>query len=717
MHRNFMLIIMLLTFQLNAQNRLLTMEEAITGNSTTLRTKNLTQLQWITRTDSLSSIDSLDGQYGLIIQKAGVAGKNLALSLDSLNTLFKKAGIESNSRWPAMFWKSKNTLRLSFGQKYYDLSLDGTLPELAADLPETALNIEFTDDQTKAVYTIDQNLYIAFSPEMHVAVSTDGTEGLVYGQTVHRNEFGIHKGTFWSPKNHFLAFYRKDERMVTNYPLVDISQRPARTKMIRYPMAGMTSEQVKVGVYNLASGSVTYLQTGEPADQYLTNVTWSPDEKEIYIALLNRDQNHLRLVSFDPVSGQPLRTLFEERDTRYVEPDHGPIFLPGASGRFLWFSKRAGYNQLYLYDRTGRLLNSFNSLPQDVNELLQFDPEGKKAMLTMAGADGLEIHGWQLDLGSGKFTRLTEEAGVHTLRPSGKMNWFIDEYSDIRTPRVVLLKNKKGATHQELFRAPNPLRDYAIGKLELLKINGPEGLTHNARLFYPKDFDPSKKYPVIVYVYGGPHGQMIQNRWLGGWSWWFWLMTQRGFLVFTMDNRGTNNRGVRYEQAVFRQLGSVEIEDQTAGIDYLKGLSFVDSSRLGVHGWSYGGFMTISLMSRKPGLFSAGVAGGPVTDWQYYEVMYGERYMDTPMANPDGYETANVLNYVKQLQGKLLLIHDDQDNTVVWQHSLSYLEKALKSGVQVDYAVYPGHEHNVRGKDRIHLYQKISDYFELHLRP
>ncbi len=711
-----LLLVLILAVHLNGQDRMLTMDEAITGSTTTLRTKNLTQLQWIADTDSFSYIDSLDGRFGLIIHEAGSADKKLVLSLDSLNTLFKKSGIETGSHWPVFNWINQNTFRFNSGQKYYNLTLDGTLPQLAAEIPETAAGIDFCDDQSRAAYTIDHNLHIAFSPEMHVAVSSDGMDGLVYGQSVHRNEFGIFKGTFWSPKSNFLAFYRKDERMVSGYPLVDISQRPATTKMIRYPMAGMTSEQVQVGVYNLASGSVTYLQTGQPGDQYLTNITWSPDEKEIYVALLNRDQNHLRLVSYDPQTGQPLRTLFEEHDTKYVEPDHGPIFLPATPDRFLWFSKRAGFDQLYLYDRSGRLLKSFNSLPQDISGLVQIDAQGKNVLLTMASVDGLEIHGWLLDLNSGKFNRLTEQAGVHNLRASKNLNWFIDEYSDIRTPRIILLKDKKGRTTDELLRAPDPLRGYAIGKLELLKITGPEGITHNARLFYPKDFDPAKKYPVIVYVYGGPHGQMVQNRWTGGWSWWFWLMAQRGYLVFTMDNRGTNNRGIKYEQAIFRQLGSAEIEDQQAGVDYLKSLAFVDSSRIGVHGWSYGGFMTISLMSRKPGLFKAGVAGGPVTDWQYYEVMYGERYMDTPMANPDGYETANVLNYVKQLRGKLLLIHDNMDNTVVWQHSLNYLEKAMKSGVQVDYAVYPGHEHNVRGKDRIHLYQKITDYFELHLK-
>lgn len=293
--------------------------------------------------------------------------------------------------------------------------------------------------------------------------------------------------------------------------------------------------------------------------------------------------------------------------------------------------------------------------------------------------------------------------------------FFIDRFTNLKTPNKTTLLNAKGEQLKILLNAEDPLKEFKIGDVKLVKLKADDGTPLNGRLVLPPDFDPQKKYPVIVYVYGGPHGQMVTNSFLRGWSWWFYYMAQRGFILFTMDNRGTNNRGLEFEQIIHRQLGTVEIQDQMVGVNYLKAQPFVDSTRIGVHGWSYGGFMTISLMTRQPAVFKVGVAGGPVIDWRYYEVMYGERYMDTPQSNPDGYETASLLNYVKNLDGRLLIIHGTVDPVVAWQNSLLYLRKAIDLQKQVDYFVYPGDEHNMFGMDRVHLYQKITDYFMEHL--
>jgi dipeptidyl-peptidase-4 len=281
----------------------------------------------------------------------------------------------------------------------------------------------------------------------------------------------------------------------------------------------------------------------------------------------------------------------------------------------------------------------------------------------------------------------------------------------LETPNRITLLDAQGKAMKTLLDAPNPLQDYKLGQIKLFSLKNKEGIELNARMILPPDFDAHKKYPVIVYVYGGPHGQMITNSFLRGWPLWYQYMAERGYIIFTLDNRGTNNRGLAFEQAIYQHLGTKEVEDQMVGVNYLKKQSFVDSTRIGVHGWSYGGFMTISLMTRRPGVFKVAVAGGPVIDWRYYEVMYGERYMDTPQKNPEGYEEASLLNYVKNLQGKLLIIHGTVDPVVVWQNSLLYLRKAIDLQKQVDYFVYPGDEHNMHGKDRVHLYQKITDYF------
>lgn len=699
-----------------AQNKLFTMEEAILGSDNGLHIQTIRQLQWIGDTHHWSYVDSLGQEFGLLKGGPDLPHPELILSLESLNNMLFMQGVEAQEIFPRVNWLNELTFWFKLKSRYWTYNLEDNKLSLLNTLPEGAANADFHEKSGRLAYTMGANLYITTEEGATLTLTTDSQDGIKNGDAyVHRAEFGIHKGTFWSPAANYLAWYRLDQSMVSQYPLMHIGQRPAVQELIRYPMNGMASEQVRVGVYNLRSGSLTYLQTGQPLDQYLCSVTWSPDERYIYVVHLNRDQNHLRLLQYDPESGQPLRTLFEERDDQWVEPMQGPVFLNNNPDRFVWFSKRDGYNHLYLYSSSGKLIKQLTHGKQDMIELISFDRKSQSAIVHAASPDGMEQHGYRVNLHSGKMQVLTSEPGIHHLQPSADASLLIDHFNNISTANRITLLDGQGKLDSTLLEAADPLSDYALGKIELLKIPNTTGQELNARLIYPVGFDRQKKYPLIVYVYGGPHGQMIRNSWISGWRLWFQYMAQRGYIIFTLDNRGTDNRGLEFEQAIHRQLGSVEVQDQMTGVEYLKSLSFVDTSRIGVHGWSYGGFMTISLLTRRPGVFKVGVAGGPVIDWRYYEVMYGERYMDTPLSNPDGFETANLLNYVANLDSKLLIIHGTIDPVVVWQQSLLYLRKAIDLGKQPDYFVYPGDEHNMRGKDRVHLYQKITDYFNLHL--
>jgi dipeptidyl-peptidase-4 len=708
--------IFILSSTLFAQEKMLTMEDAILGGRAALAPKNMSELQWIADTDNLCYVDSLNGYYGLIKGSAASENRELLLSLDSLNSVLIKKNINKLKRFPSIKWLDSNTFRFFKEHRYYSFRLSDQTITLLNEINDDAENMDIEDKRHYVAFTKENNLFIALRPGLIKQIAFDNNPGIVNGQTVHRNEFGIYKGTFWSPQGSYLAFYRKDETMVTEYPLVDIDVRPAKVTTTRYPMAGMISEQVQIGIYDLKTGSITLLQTGEPKDQYLTNVTWSPDENFIYIAHLNRDQNHLRLIQYDRYSGKPVKTLFEEKHSKYVEPERGPIFINKDANRFLWFSERDGFNHLYLYNANGRLERQLTKGKWDVTQFNGFDKKGEYAFFTAAGSDGLERHAYKVRIKSGKTQKLTQSGGTHSMTVNKNGTFFIDRFTSTETPRKIAVYDNKAVIKQTLLNAENPLTEYKLGEIKILKIKNKEGIDLNARLTLPIDFDPSKKYPVIVYVYGGPHVQLVQNRWLGGGNLWFQYLAQRGYIVFTLDNRGSKNRGLEFEQAIFRNAGKVEIEDQMAGIDYLKSLSYVDTMRIGVDGWSYGGFMTISLMTRKPGVFKAAVAGGPVIDWRYYEVMYGERYMDTPESNPDGYKESNLLNYVQNLKGRLLIIHGTMDPTVLWQNSLHYLKKSVQLGKQVDYFVYPGHEHNIRGKNRVHLFNKITNYFDLHLK-
>jgi dipeptidyl-peptidase-4 len=577
-------------------------------------------------------------------------------------------------------------------------------------------NTDFCPENKRFAFTQENKLYISGAEEKSIPVAGEDNPYIVYGQSVHRNEFGIKKGTFWSPKGNFLAFYRMDETKVGDYPLVDIFEREAKLKNIKYPMAGMTSHEVTVGVYELSTGKTVYLKTGEPKERYLTNISWDPSEKYIYIAELNREQNHLKVNQYDITTGEKTRTLFEERNDRYVEPEQPLLFLKKTPDQFIWQSKRSGYNHLYLYDTTGKLIRPLTSGNYDITDVLGVDREEKQIFVVSNELNPVEFQIYKVDLKTAQKVQLTFEPGVHNAQLSFSGKYFIDRFSNSNTPLNMDLVDATGSAKFKPVRlqtAENPYKGYALPEVSLGSLKAADGQTD---LFYhlikPTDFDPAKKYPVVIYVYGGPHSQMIRNDWMASARGWSLYMAQKGYVVFSMDNRGTSKRGFEFESVIHRQLGIVETDDQMCGVRFLQSLPYVDKERIGVHGWSYGGFMTANLMLRHPGIFKVGVAGGPVIDWKYYEIMYGERYMDSPQENPDGYKQTNMNNLAGNLQGRFLIIHGDQDPTVVWQHSLSFLKACITARTYPDYFVYPGHGHNMTGVDRVHLHEKITRYFE-----
>ena len=581
-------------------------------------------------------------------------------------------------------------------------------------LPATAENLKVKDEVI--AYTVNNNLFFIDKTGQTHTVTSDQQKTIVNGQSVHRNEFGIDGGIFISPQNNLLAFYRMDESMVADYPIIDWSVTPAVNKNIKYPMAGGTSHEVLLGIYNPLTKQTVYMQTGAPKDQYLTSVTWAPDEKSIFIAVLNREQNHMWLNQYDAHSGAFMKTLFEEKDERYVEPQHPLYFLPNSNQEFLWWSARSGFQHLYRYNTNGKLLNVVTKGDWLVNDIVGVSAAKQEILITASKESPLEKHGYAVNWKNGKMRRLDKAPGVHSIEANKAGTYILDRYSNATTPRVIEVADLQGKFRTTVLTAKDPLKDFYRPKVEQVQLKADDGTPLYGKLIYPMNFDPNKKYPVIVYLYNGPHVQLITNSYPASGNLWYEFLAQKGYVVFTMDGRGSANRGQKFEQAVFRQLGTVEMNDQLKGVDYLKSLSFVDAERMGVHGWSFGGFMTTSLMLRHPGIFKVGVAGGPVIDWEMYEVMYTERYMDTPQENPKGYADNNLLTKVGNLKGKLLMIHGAQDNVVVWQHSVKFVKACVDKGVQLDYFVYPGHEHNVLGKDRVHLMQKITDYFDQYLK-
>jgi len=629
----------------------------------------------------------------------------------------KDVGTDFHSAFSAQYPYADQTVVLLKNSKQrilYDWKLKKTVWQQTCEGEQFS---EWNAASRAVAYVKDHQLFVRDSDNKEQKLTADGSRDIVYGQSVHRNEFGIDKGLFWSPNGLRLAFYRMDQSKVTDYPQVDIFQRSATYEPDKYPMAGETSHQVTVGIYDLHTQQTIYLQAGNPTDRYFTNIAWAPDGNTLYMFELNRDQNDCRLVSYDATTGQRIAELYRETSEKYVEPLHPIVFLPWDSDKFIMQSQRDGFNHLYIYNKVGKLQKQLTRGPFVVQQVLGFNEKQKSIIITSNEANPIQHNTYTVSVKTGKRVLLDNGKGSHHAVLSANGEWMYDRYTEPDVPRNIDLVNTKTGKAQRLLTAADPWKGYKVPIFESGTIKAADGTTDlYYRMVKPHDFNPTKKYPTIVYVYGGPHAHNVE----AGWHWysrsWETYMAQKGYILFILDNRGSENRGLAFEQATFRQLGQIEMQDQMKGVDFLRTLPYVDMQRLGVHGWSFGGFMTISLMVNYPDVFKVGVAGGPVIDWKWYEVMYGERYMDTPQTNPDGYAKTSLIDKAKNLKGKLQIITGYNDNTVVPQHCLSFLDACIKAGTQPDFFAYPGEEHNMRGHASVHLHERITQYFEDYLK-
>ncbi len=696
-------ILFIFTFALGfSQQKTLSIEDAVLSYQKGLNPTTLTALKWVSNSNTY--LYQKDNAFLFTDAVSNKIIKNI--SLEELQNSYPEL-----KRLPRLMEISSNELVFTDKNAIETFNYVTQSKSTTVSFDEAAENTEYNSKAKAIAYTLENNLYVGTTANPKIAVTSIEDKNIVSGQAIHRSEFGIVKGTFWSPGGNYLAFYQKDESHVTNYPLVDITTYPASLKNIKYPMAGQGSEIAKIGIFNLNSQQTIYLDIDTSDEHYLTNLSWTPDEKYVLVAEINRGQNHVWYNRYSVETGKKVNTLFEETNEKWTEPEHDAVFLPNSNTNFLWFSERDGFTNLYQYTTDGKLVKQVTKFNWVVESVLGFDKKAQHVFITGTGVDPRETHTFKVNLKTGKFSKLTSVNGTHNTQLSTNGDYLIDSYSSLTIPANIEVISTQKGNSTSIFTAENPLKDYKLGTTELLKLKGNDGTDLYAKITKPANFDVTKKYPVLVYVYGGPHAQLVTNSWLAGSNLWMVAFASlENYIVFTIDNRGSANRGFAFESVIHRHLGDAEIEDQLTGIDYLKSLSFVDSKRIAVNGWSYGGFMTTSLMLRHPGVFTTAVAGGPVTDWKYYEVMYGERYMDMPQENPEGYGKAKVHNYIKNLDGKLLLIHGSVDPTVVPQHSMTLLQEAVKNKVQIDFFTYPMHEHNVGGVDRIHLIVKMMNY-------
>ena len=695
------------------QHRSPTLEEYTLGSPKALRRTSLRSLRWLG-----SDYVYIDSTRLMIGTPTAAHPEKTLLSQDEFLAIIGEATKGAGAKYFTPFSVVDEGLLIPFGKKHYLIDPQAKKQLAAFERAGRAEQAFALAPRAKhAVAVRDNNLFLLLPDGSSKQLTTDGTPTLVYGQSVHQNEFGINGGLFWSPDGSRLAFYRMDQSMVSAYPLVHTNTRKATEEKLYYPMAGMPSHHVTLGIYDVASGQTTYIKTGEPKEKYLTNISWAPDSKTVYIAEVNREQNHMDLKAYDPATGDYIKTLFSEHNDKYIEPQWPMRFIPGRDKEFVWQTRRVGYTHLYRYNVDGKLLGQITRGEWEITDFLGFADGGKTIVYSSTQLSPIDRVIASVSIDGRKMRILTPQAGWHVGQLSSDGKYLLDTYESLKNPTENrLLSVATGKPIATLYQSKDPEVGFINPEITFGTIKAADGVTDlHYRLLKPTNFDPKKKYPTIVYVYNGPHAQLVQNRFHAGCLGWDLYMATKGFVIFTVDGRGSAHRGAAFEQVIHRHLGKNEMADQMKGVDFLKSLPYVDADRIGVAGWSYGGFMTTNLMLTYPDVFKVGSAGGAVTDWARYEIMYGERYMDSPQDNPEGYKETNLSLRAGNLKGRLLLIHGTIDPTVVWQHTQLFVDACVKAGTYPDYMIYPEHKHNVLGVDRVHLNYTMARYFIDHL--
>lgn len=715
--KTFIVAFGFICFGMYAQNnkKMMTSEQLTWGNSEYIGVKGLQYLQWIGNNVSYVENDNL------LFFNPETKSKGVFMTLQDINSIKGLGKKYDKFPYLSVRGNTKNLVGVRDNGVLKIFGIDDKVIKYNIPIGMDLQAYKISNDLKHIAIVKDNNIQIVEEGDIDYKntckITSDGNEKIVYGQSVHQNEFGINGGLFWSPKSDKLAFYRMDQSLVKEYPILNIyTDKELDFTGQYYPMINGDNHSVSIGVYDINTKEVVYLKTNEK-DIYLTNITFSPDSKHIYVAQVNRAQNQMDMVEYNCNTGEKTKVLFTEKDDCYTEPLYPAMFVPNRDDLFIWVSRKDGFRHIYLYNTKGKMLKQITKGNWEIEDIQGFSPDGKYFFYTSTEVSPIDRNCYKVNINTGDKICLNNEDGFHqtSISPNGK--FFLDTYSS----QTVARRDVVGSTIfskqiSVLNDSKDPDEDYLMPQIKLGSILSADGKTKlYCKTIYPPNFDETKKYPCIIYVYNGPHAQLVQNtRRLSSMPF-SMIAANNGYIVFTVDGRGSAARGARFEQVIHRQLGKNEMEDQLKGVEYLKSLPYIDKDRIGVYGWSYGGFMSINLMLTYPEIFKVGVAGGPVTNWEFYEIMYGERYMDTPKENPEGYKQSNLLLRAGDLKGRLLVIHGTNDPVVMWQHSLAFVKSCVDGKSYPDYMVYPGHLHNVTGKDRVHLNNTIIRYFNDHL--
>lgn len=673
------------------------------------------------RRDATAGEEAKPPRTELWIMDAASGEKKLLVPADKLETVLpaeeghstQATGLGRHA--PAQYqWAPRGNALLLQGSKslvWFDLKAQ-TARTLVSGKDELA-DVKISPDERWVSFVRSHSVWLVSVADGKQRALTDGTEEIRKGELdwVYPEELDITTAYWWAPDSSAIAYLQMDERKVAQYPLVDFASYAGEADEERYPPAGDANPNVHVFVAPVIGGQARAMDTGADTDIYIPRVNWLPDSKHLAIQRMNRTQTVLDLLIGDVASGKT-RVALTEKDQYWINVSDDLRFLPDGK-QFLWSSERTGYRHLYLYDLDGKEVRQVTSGNWEVSAVQGVDNAKGIVYFTSTQKSPRERHLYRVSLDGSGLTRITKEDGTHGINMAPGTEAFIDTYSNNMTPPRQDLYGADGAHVATLNENKVPeLAEYQLSPVQFVSVRSHDGIQLNAFMIKPPDFDPARKYPVLVYTYGGPHAQVVLNAWTGPTFLWHQLMAQKGYIIWALDNRGSAGRGHLFEEPIHFRLGAQELSDQRDGLTYLKSLPYVDGSRIGIWGWSYGGHMTLHAMLDDPQDFKAGFAGGPVTDWHFYDTIYTERYLGLPQKNEESYEESSPIKNAGQLKGKLLIAHGTGDDNVHFANTLSLLNELIEDGKYVEVMPFPGRGHGVSDAPaRKLLMERVTQFF------
>jgi dipeptidyl-peptidase 4 len=574
---------------------------------------------------------------------------------------------------------------------------------------------KLSPDGKLVLYRSNSNLYlIDLATKRTRQLTSDGTATLLNGQLdwVYPEELDIHTATWWSPDSTQIAYLQFDVSHEFMYPQADLLGERAIAEPERYPQVGTPNANVRLGVVSAQGGDTHWMNLGSTANTLLARAGWLPDSSQLAVERFTRLQDKLELLFCNPSTGAVHTVLREQSKTWINVADN---FFPLKSHpEFLWTSERSGFRHIYRYSNQGKLLGQLTGGDWEVAAIEAIDEEQQRVYYTSTEASPLEWQLYTVGFNGGEPTRLTKEEGTHSITANPAGTYYVDTFSSLTRPHETVLRAAAGEQTAVLKPADMaPLNEFDILPAEIVQVPAPDGTTLYARLIKPAGFRPGAKYPAIVNVYGGPGLQMVRNQW---YEFDAQLWANRGYVVWQLDNRGSTGRGHAFEEPIYREFGKQEVADQRLGVQHLVAMGFVDPNRIGITGWSYGGYMTIHSLLLAPDVFKVGVAGAPVTDWRNYDTIYTERYMGLPDQNKSGYDASSNVQNAGRLQGKLLIVHNLEDDNVLFQNTMQMANALEEAGKQYFLQLYPFKSHGIYGPLRKTMLQAMADFFDTHLK-